>query len=303
MSGLRVLMPGPLATIQDLGRPGYASVGVGWSGAADRSALKLANRLVGNDENAPALELVLGRARFRAEGGATVVAVTGMPCPVTVGGRAHATGEAVLVPDGAELEVGLAATGLRCYVAMRGGVAADRTLGSASSDLLAGLGPSPLRAGDVVLAGDAAVAEPYYEGAPLPQPAEPAVVDVVRGPRDDWITPESLRLLLTASWRVEADADRTGVRLTGPALRRARDEELPSEGTTPGAVQVPASGQPVLFLADAPVTGGYPVVAVATARAVDVAAQLRPGDNVRFAPVAAPFAPVAAPFAPIAARP
>jgi KipI family sensor histidine kinase inhibitor len=277
--GIEVVHCGPLTTVQDRGRLGYAALGVGRSGPADAPAFGLANRLVGNDEGAACLELTFGSATlaFRR---ATRVAVTGAPCPLDRG----AMNAPFTVPAGGRLTIGAPSSGVRTYVAVRGGFAVAPTLGSRSTDVLSGLGPAPLSAGDLLPVGTAYCGPPpAVDVAPVnPPPAGDLVVRVSPGPRADWCTRSALRTLSASPFAVTADSNRVGVRLAGPALRRARHEELPSEGMVPGAIQVPPSGQPVVFLADHPVTGGYPVVAVVHSADLPLLAQARPGQRIRF---------------------
>jgi biotin-dependent carboxylase-like uncharacterized protein len=278
---IEVLDAGPLTTVQDLGRPGWAHLGVPPSGAADASSLRLANRLLANPESAAGLETTLAGPRLRFHRDATV-ALTGAPVDATVDGRAVAMNAPVRLRAGDVLEVGAASTGLRTYVAVRGGLDCELTLGSAATDLLTGLGPRPLRAGDRLGIGPAATAFPGVDVAPTaPLPAEP-VLDVVPGPRADWFTTSALRRLLGASYTVSDTSNRVGLRLLGPRLERSRDDELRSEGIVAGALQVPPSGAPILLLADHPTTGGYPVIAVVATAALPLAGQLRPGQRVRF---------------------
>ena len=161
-------------------------------------------------------------------------------------------------------------------------------LGSRSADLRSGLGPPPLRAGDVLPVGTVTApgAPPARRGEAatvLPAPGEPAVLRVIPGPRDDWFAAGALERLCGGSYAVTPASDRTGLRLDGPALPRARDDELPSEGVVTGALQVPPGGRPILLLADHPVTGGYPVIAVVASADIGLAGQLRPGARLRFA--------------------
>jgi biotin-dependent carboxylase-like uncharacterized protein len=269
---IEVLDAGPLSTVQDLGRRGHAALGVPVSGAFDRAALRLANRLVGNAENAAAIEVTLGGLRLRTDRAVTV-ALTGAECPGV------AWGAAVSLPAGAVLELGRPASGLRSYLAVRGGVDGEPMLGSRSTDTLSGLGPAPLTAGTHLHIG-----RPTQPVSGAFAPGRPAGgrVPVLFGPRDDWFTAAARHTLLDTPWRVRAASDRVGVRLDGPALVRSRTGELPSEAVLPGAVQVPGDGRPIVFGPDAPVTGGYPVIAVVLEP--DLLAQLRPGDEVRFTP-------------------
>jgi biotin-dependent carboxylase-like uncharacterized protein len=278
-----VLSPGPLATIQDRGRLGWSSIGVTRSGAADRAAHALANRLVGNDAGAATVEVTAGGLRLRADR-AHLVAVTGAPVPVAVDGRPGPLSAPFTLPAGAELALSTPSAGLRSYLAVRGGVAVRPVLGSRSTDTLSGLGPPPLRPGDALPVGDLAADEPVVDVAPVARPADRPVLGVLPGPRRDRLADDAWALLTSAEWLVGSDSDRVGLRLSGPALRRAGDGELPSEGLVPGALQVPPDGAPVLFLADHPVTGGYPVLAVVRTADLPAVAQLRPGDRLRFRP-------------------
>lgn len=281
-AGVELVETGPLSTVQDLGRPGLAGIGVGVSGAADRGALRLANRLVGNDEAAAAVEATLGGLTVRAQRDVTV-AVTGAPCPVTVDGRGEAVNSVLRLTAGAELRLGTPERGLRSYLAVRGGIAVEPVLGSRSTDVLAELGPDRPAAGTVLPVGPAPARLPTVATAPVAAPgADDIELAVVPGPRDDWFDDRALATLLSEPYEVGTDSNRIGMRLTGPALHRVGSAELPSEGMVAGALQVPPSGQPTLFLADHPVTGGYPVIAVLPAAVVDVAAQVRPGQRVRF---------------------
>ncbi|MGN6608308.1 MAG: biotin-dependent carboxyltransferase family protein [Jatrophihabitans sp.] len=273
---IEIVAPGPLATVQDLGRVGLAALGVPRSGAFDRAALRLANRLVGNDEAAAAIEFTLGGLVVRCLDAATV-ALTGARCPGVT-----RWGEAVTCRAGTTLRFGVPATGLRSYLAVRGGIAVEPVLGSRSTDRLSGLGPPPLAAGALLSVG-AAPAGPVADGFAVPA-ARPASLAVVPGPRNDWFTPAAVDACFATSWTVTAEADRIGIRLDGPHLERAVAGELPSEPMRPGSVQVPPSGHPLIFGPDAPVTGGYPVLAVLLDPAGP--AQLRPGDPVRFAEAA-----------------
>jgi biotin-dependent carboxylase-like uncharacterized protein len=270
---IEILEPGPLATVQDLGRAGWAALGVPRSGAFDRGAARLANRLVGNDPAAATLEITLGGLAVRALDAATI-AITGAVCP------GFDWGATVTVRSGAVVRLGTPRRGLRSYLAVRGGFAVDTTLGSRSSDLLSALGPGRLQAGDTLPVGTTPSTSP--SGGVAAPPRDPGALGVFAGPRVAWFAPDVLDRLAGQVWTVRDASDRVGVRLDGAALQRVRSGELPSEPTLPGAVQVPADGRPIVFGPDAPVTGGYPVVAVLSAAALDLAAQVRPGDTVRF---------------------
>ncbi|WP_431677576.1 biotin-dependent carboxyltransferase family protein [Kitasatospora sp. KL5] len=278
MAELLVVRPGPLTTVQDLGRRGVAHLGVPRAGALDEPALRAANRLLGNPPDAAALETTLGGVAVRASAPA-VVAVTGAPAPVRLDGRPAAWGAAVRVPAGALLEVGPATAGVRSYLAVAGGIAVPPVLGSRSADLLSGLGPAPLAEGDRLPVGTAA-AGPGADLVPLPGPPAELVLRLLPGPHDDWFA----RPPLGAGYRVAAASNRIALRTEGPPLPRTRGGELPSEGMPLGAVQVPPDGLPVVFLADHPTTGGYPVVGVVPRADLAAAAQARPGTPLRFVP-------------------
>ncbi|MFF5208131.1 biotin-dependent carboxyltransferase family protein [Streptosporangium sp. NPDC000396] len=282
---IEIISPGPYATVQDLGRPGYGHLGVPRSGAADAPSLRLANRLVGNPESAAGIELTFGGARLRFTAGAWV-AVTGAPCLLESlpAGRTASPGMGApfWVPAGGELLTAIPSTGLRTYVAVRGGVDVPVVMGSRSTDSLSGLGPPPLRPGTILPVGPAGTLPSIIVDAAPPPGAPTNVLRVLRGPRDDWFAPGALAVLCAGPYEVSQDSNRVGVRLSGACLERSRQGELPSEGMVAGAVQVPPSGQPIVFLADHPPTGGYPVIAVLISADLAKAAQLRPGDQIRF---------------------
>lgn len=296
MTRLRVLEPGPLTTVQDQGRPGHAALGVAGSGALDPAALRLANRLVGNPGTAAGLELTLGGLVVQCDE-PCVVAATGAPVVVRVDAaepRTYGSGCAVPVPRGAVVRVEAPVAGLRSWLAVRGGVQAPLLLGSASTDLLAGFG-SPVVAGDALAVGPEPVEPvPALDQAPVSVPTTgPVEVRAVLGPHDDWFAEDAVGLL-ASGWQVDERSNRIGLRLDGaPLARRAEkvDRELPSAAMVPGAVQVPPDGHPVLFLADHPVTGGYPVIACVLADDLPLLAQALPGQTVRFRLVSGPPLP------------
>jgi biotin-dependent carboxylase-like uncharacterized protein len=283
---ITILAPGAQLLVEDLGRPGHAAIGLSPSGALDARALRLANRLVGNAPGAAGLELLLGGAELGFAAGA-LVAVTGARGPLAVAAAGSPAVEAagcraVAVPAGARLRIGPAQAGLRYYLAVAGGIEAEPLMGSRSADLLSGLGPAPLRAGDVLAVGrPAGHPQPDWVPAPVP-PRDRIVVRVQPGPRLDWFVRGSWARLTGRDWTVSPESNRVGVRLLGRPLERAIAAELPSEGMVTGAVQVPASGLPTVFLADHPVTGGYPVAAVVVPADLPLLAQARPGQQVRF---------------------
>lgn len=279
MRALEIVSPGSLALVQDLGRPGYAHLGVPPSGALDVAALRLGNRLVGNPEDAAGIETLLGGLTIRATASCTA-AVTGPPVEVSVDGRETGSHTPIPLRPGQELTIGRPATGLRCYLTVSGGIAVPPVLGSRSTDVLSGLGPSPLEAGTTVPLGPV-TGVPSGADVVAASPAPPDLtVRVLLGPRDDWFADAASAL--NAQWTVTEESNRVGVRLDGPPLRRVSTSELPSEGVLTGAIQVPPNGLPLVFLADHPTTGGYPVIAVVRRESLGALAQARPGTLVRF---------------------
>ncbi len=275
-----MLDPGRYALVEDRGRPGYAHLGVAPSGALDTASLGLANRLVGNPGDAAGIEALLGGLSVRFTSAVTA-AVTGPAVDVRVDGRPAGSHAPLAVRAGQTLALGTPSTGLRCYLAVSGGIAVEPVLGSRSRDVLSGIGPPPLSAGDVLPLGEPGIPAGADVVVPVQAPGE-LVVPVTLGPRDDWIDDPAGGL--SAGWTVTAESNRVGLRLDGTPLRRAVDGELPSEGVVTGAIQVPPSGLPVVFLADHPTTGGYPVAAVVKTAALNALAQARPGTRIRFRP-------------------
>lgn len=316
-AGLEVVDPGPLLTVQDLGRRGWAHAGVPPAGAADRGSAALANRLVGNPPGAAVLESTFGgcRLRLRAD---RVLAVTGAAAELTVDGLPARRHAGLPLPAGSEVSVGRAADGTRVYIAVAGGLDVEQVLGSRSTDTLSGLGPPPLRPGDRLAlgplpaaagatgagraggtgagrAGGALAGRVGGAGAGraggalagsgvtrLPGRSRSVEVRARLGPRSDWLSTAGLEVLAGSGFVVGGSSDRTGIRLDGPPVGLSRAGSLPSEGMVAGAVQLPPDGRPIVLLRNHPTTGGYPVVAVVEDEGVDALAQVAPGDTVRF---------------------
>lgn len=288
---LEIVRPGAQLLLQDLGRAGMLGMGVAASGAADRRALRAANRIVGNDSDTAVLELAGGGAELLvcAEGVIAWTGASGRRTIVSAEGDEYPFegGVPTAVSAGDRIRLSGFTRGLRGYLAVRGGFAVDDVLGSLTTDTLSGVGPQPLAAGDVLPLGDdraARAVEPNDAARPeLPAHDELVELDIVLGPRTDWFSAAALETLTGQQWRVTAQSDRVGVRLEGDTpLERAVTAELPSEGAVTGAIQVPANGQPVLFLPDHPLTGGYPVIGAVIDADLDRAGQLAPGMRVRF---------------------
>jgi biotin-dependent carboxylase-like uncharacterized protein len=293
---LEILHTGPLALIQDLGRVGLAHLGVTRSGAADRRSHTLANRLVANPDDRATIEVTLGGFTARVRGGDVDIAVTGADPNPNVGESSFGANSIQHVRDGEVISLGVPHSGLRSYLAVRGGIAVTPVLGSRSYDVMSAIGPLPLQPGDVLPVGEHTEEYPELDQAPVAPISEHLVeLLVVPGPRDDWLTdPDAL---VHTIWMASDRSDRVGMRLEGrPLVHRNPGRQLPSEGATRGSIQVPPNGSPVILGPDHPVTGGYPVVGVIADQDIDKVAQVRPGQHVRLRwsrPRTAP-APVAA---------
>jgi len=275
---IEVRQPGPLSLVEDAGRPGYGAIGVSPSGAADRRSFAAGARLVGNDPaRHAAIETTLGGLVVEAVSQQTV-ALTGAACPASMDGRSVAWAQAFVLAAGQVLTLGPPRAGLRSYLSVAGGIDVTPVLGSRSTDVLSGLGPPRLTAGMFLPVGDGGWSRPSLP-EPHEVPAATTVLHLLPGPRSDWLDDIGP---LTTTWLVSPASNRIGIRLIGPMLVRkpTRSGELPSEPLVRGALQLPPSGQPVIFGPDHPTTGGYPVVAVLTEDSSDRLAQCRPGDLV-----------------------
>lgn len=286
---IEIIRAGALTTVQDLGRPGYAHLGVPRSGALDVAAHRLANHLVGNDPAAATLETTLTGLSFRAQA-PTVVAVCGAIAPIRRDGHPAPWSAPITLNAGETLDVGPVTQGVRNYVAFAGGVAVPTVLGSRATDLLSGLGPARLRDGDVLPLGTPSSpphpADTYPVTVTAPDAAHLAVsafeLPILPGPRADDFPEPAWQVLTGSEYTVSQSSNRVALRLEGLPLRRTGPDTIPSEGTVLGAIQVPADGLPIIFLADHPPTGGYPVIAVVPVAALGLAAQAPPGARLRF---------------------
>jgi len=281
---IHILATGPQSLIQDLGRPGWANIGVGPSGAFDRGALRLANRLVGNRESAACIETLGGGLRLQFHE-PTVVCVTGAVGPITIindgTSRETARNAPITVGPSDVLTIGTPTVGLRSYIGIRQGIQIEHALGSSSTDTLAAIGPSALKAGQTLSLANEAVAHPPLDLAVPRSITGP--LNVIPGPRWDWFTPESQASFVRETWAVSPISSRIGIRLTGIPLERTEpSRELASEPMVTGAIQLPPDGLPVILGPDRPTTGGYPVIAVVVDAHLDRLAQLAPGASVAF---------------------
>jgi len=293
---ITVVKPGLLTTVQDLGRFGYQRFGVVVGGALDRFAARVANAIVGNDEDAALLELAQLGPELRCECD-TLVAWCGAEFEARLGGEPLPSDRAVRVRAGETISFGAAKSGLRAWLAVAGGIDVPEALGSRTTYRRGGFGGfegRPLRAGDQLRLGEASewarsvqakgprVSAWSVRPLTLGKPAAAGVVRAVRGPEWDWFEPEAQRRFFATEWRATKDADRMGVRLAGPVLPQRTGREMISEGVADGVVQVPAGGAPIVLLASRQTVGGYPRLAVAATVDLGRLAQLAPGRPVRF---------------------
>ena len=275
MSRIHVLAPGFQTTVQDLGRFGYAQYGISASGAADPLALRAGNLLVGNAENAPALEMTLTGGEFAFEGPA-IVALTGADF-----GASIPTWEPVEIRPGETLRLGPARQGARCYLAVRGGLDVPLIMGSASVHVMTGVGGRAQRKGDVLAIGNAAVRRPRRPARGAPAHDGAACLRATAGPQARWFGEE----IYTAGYRVSETSNRMGIRLQGPALPpliAPAGGHMITEGVPLGAVQAPPGGQPIILFVEHQTTGGYPKPANVISADFWRLGQLRPRDHVRF---------------------
>jgi biotin-dependent carboxylase-like uncharacterized protein len=298
MSALEVLAPGLLTTVQDGGRHGYATLGVGSAGAMDPVCMRLANMLVGNTDHAALLEITLRGPRLRVRED-LLIAITGAELEVRCGGFDVPVWRPVLLRAGCELDCGGVRRGARSYLAVAGGIAVRAVLGSRSSDVNAALGTAPLASGDVLPVGKArtrtlrelsrattrAFAAAAWQLDPKPwfDAAGAHPVRVLSGTHFPQMDNAAQRALFGSGFRIGNASNRVGYRLEGTLLSLREPLELISEGVLPGTVQLPPGGEPIVLMAEAPTTGGYPRIAQVISADLPRLAQRRPGDIVRFA--------------------
>ena len=286
MSAIEVQEPGLLTTVQDLGREGFGPLGVSASGAADAVALRLGNRLVGNDENAATLEMTLTGGALRFTHGATI-ALTGSDFGATLDGESIAMWESIQARAGATLRLGATRSGARCYLCVQGGIAVEPFLGSASTHLLSGLGGfqgRALRRGDALRI--ATLSAPFRKRRVadkiLQALAPRKTLRVTAGPQADWFSEAAQSAFCASTYRVAENSNRMGLRLEGAAIAPASAREMITEGVSLGAIQIPPGGQPILLFVEQQTTGGYPKIANVIAADLHSVGQLRPRDEIRF---------------------
>ncbi|CAJ1496563.1 5-oxoprolinase/urea amidolyase family protein [[Mycobacterium] holstebronense] len=278
---LEVLHTGPLALVEDLGRAGMGHLGVSPSGAADRRSHKLANRLLANPDDRATIEVAFGGLSVRVHGGDVDIAVTGADTDPNVNGVSFGTNSIQHVRDGQVVSLGRPRSGLRSYLAVRGGIDVTPVLGSRSYDVMGEIGPAPLRDGDVLQIGERTGHFPEIDQAPVATiPDDVVELRVTPGPRDDWFVDPDI--MVRTNWLVSNRSDRVGMRLVGMPLEyRWPERQLPAEGADRGAIQILPNGFPIILGPDHPVTGAYPVVGVVVDEDIDTLAQVQPGQTVR----------------------
>lgn len=281
MRVIEVLEPGLFTTVQDLGREGFGPMGVSPSGAADPVSLRLGNKLVGNTDVAAGLEMTLLGGAFRfPEGG--MVALAGSDFGATLDQAPAAMWTSIDVQPGQTLRVGPTRSGARCYLCIQGGIEVKPFLGSASTHILSGLGGlegRALRRGDVLSVG--AVTGLFRARTMAPQAPRKAL-RVTDGPQSDWFPEASRAAFYGRKYRVTEEANRMGLRLEGAAVAAPHGGQMITEGVSPGAIQIPAGGQPIILFVEQQTTGGYPKIANVIAADLSSVGQLRPRDEIQF---------------------
>ncbi len=281
---LYVIQAGPLTTLQDGGRRGYQRFGVPVAGAMDRTALAIANRLVGNTPEAAAIEIAVTGARLRCGGGAISVAVAGAAA-LTIDGVAQGSWRSAVLHRGQTATLLPERDGMFGYLAVAGGFDLPPVFGSLSTHLRSGIGPfdgSALKTGDVLPVGPDATDQPTRYLAEPPAREKRPIIRVVLGPQDDFFDDRTRARLVEAPYRIGRQSDRMGYRLEGQALATKGAANIISEGIAPGSIQVPGDGQPIVLMADRQTVGGYPKIATVVSCDMDVLAQGRPGTEIQF---------------------
>jgi antagonist of KipI len=282
--------PGFATTVQDLGRYGYSHLGISPAGAADSLSFRIANLVVGNDENAPALEMTLTGAMLQFEEPA-MIAITGAECSVEADGRREDRAQSIQLEAGSLVKIGHIALGARAYLAVQGGIDVPLVMGSASTHLSArfgGLEGRSLRRGDrlQVRQNSGLHSRVVRDGAlPLVGVRTHTALRITRGSQQDWFDSDALATLLSSPFCVSDQSGRTGLRLTGSTIHPQNTAQLLTDGVPLGAIQIPPDGQPIILFVDQQTTGGYPKIANVIAADLHLVGQLRARDTVRFAEV------------------
>lgn len=288
MTTLTVISPGFLTTVQDLGRSNCAHWGISPSGAADSVSFRLGNLLVGNQQDAPALEMTLIGGSFRFELPCTI-ALTGSDFGAVLDGQEVPMWQTLIVNAGQLLQCGQTKSGARTYLCVGGGIMVPRVFSSAATHLLTALGGvngRALRIGDLLEVGGQNGNEPasLYTMKPdvLERLFRPGSIRITPGPEHDLFVADAMQRLCSSQYRVKEDSNRMGLRLYGPPLERAVPKDLTTEGVSLGAIQVPPDGEPIILFVEQPTTGGYPKIANVASVDLHRVGQLRPRDSVKF---------------------
>lgn len=279
---LKIIRAGIYTTVQDAGRTGFRRLGIGQAGALDLPALRLANLLAGNGVDAAGLEITLGQfaVEFTRAGW---IALTGADCDAELGGRKIWTGWRYAVESGQQLRLHIPRHGMRSYLAVSGGIAVPEVLGSRSTDLQAGFGGHGgrlLRDGDLLPAGASLRIAGRQVG--IRQMPFGNRIRALKGPEYREFTAEAREAFWRTPWQLSPQSNRMGYRLQGRMLERSTRREMLSHGLLPGVVQVPHNGQPIVLMADAQTTGGYPRIACVIEADLYHLAQIRLGEPIHF---------------------
>lgn len=287
MTRLVIKTCGALTTLQDSGRKGYQRYGLSNAGAMDRTALAIANALVGNKPDEAAIEFAVFGGELVVEGGEARVAIAGANCPLDVDGEPVPPLTSRRVAPENIIRIGAARAGVFAYLAVAGSFDVAPMLGSVSVHLRTGLGGldgTPLKAGNALPLRSHRIEGPDLELAANPDPT-PGPIRIVLGPQDDLFAEAGIETLLSSEYQITAEADRMGYRLSGPKIAHADGFNIVSDGIVTGSVQVPGTGEPIVLLADRQTTGGYPKVATIVRADLARFVQMRPGSSLRFAAV------------------
>ncbi len=283
-NGIEIINPGPLTTVQDLGRYGYLSSGIGSAGVMDAKAYRVANVLTGNKNGEAVLEITLcgGQIRFLQD---TLAAITGADMEPEIDGKRVTNYETFEIKKGQILRMGMAVKGCRAYLSVRGGIDVEEVMNSRSTDLKAGIGGykgRKLMAGDILKIGRCGSEKISRRKEKSVDYGSEVTVRVIGGPQEDYFSEKGIRSFYSESYNVTPDSDRMGIRLKGAVIESDHGTDIISDGIVFGSVQVPASGQPIILMADHQTTGGYAKIATVVSGDLSLLAQVKPGDRVRF---------------------
>lgn len=285
--GMRIIRPGLLSTIQDCGRPGYTDSGFPVSGAVDKTAMRIANILVGNDRDSAVIEMTMQglEAVFTSP---AIIAVTGADMDAKLNGNPLPRYKAVKVETGDIIDISFATSGLRGYFALSGGFYLKKALGSNSTNIKAGIGGymgRALKANDLLFFNTVTPGLADLGKRRIDPPAIPSgsvTVRVIMGPQDDYFTEKGIATFLGGEYKVTNDSDRMGLKLSGEPIESKRGVDIISDGIPEGGIQIPSSGMPIIMMSDRQTTGGYAKIATVISSDMPLLAQLRPGDTIKF---------------------